>query len=129
MSARPSRTRKLLLPALALLAALAWGVALPDRLQAQPPRVWLVNYVADIHGARADARVSYEPLREYTLMGGEIRSNGIYYTFTADLVGASGFGDMVNHTHNERFRVKIDLTREGLNLTTNPFGPGTPTTY
>ena len=87
------------------------------------------NYAGDIHGAKAIANVSFEPLREYTIMSGEIRSNNFRYTFTADIVGTSGYGTIVDHTENTRFQIKIDLTRNGFNLTSNPMGPGTPTTY
>lgn len=87
------------------------------------------NYIGDINGAEAVARVTFEPLREYTIMSGEIRSNNFRYTFTADIVGTSGYGDIVDHNENTRFRIKIDLTRNGFNLTSNPLGPGTPTTY
>lgn len=87
------------------------------------------NYVGDIHGARAIARVTFEPLREYTIMAGEIRSNNFYYTFTADIVGTSGYGDIVDHNENTRFRIKIDMTQNGFDMTSNPLGPGTPTTY
>jgi hypothetical protein len=87
------------------------------------------NFVGDINGARAVAKVSFEPLREYTIMSGEIRSNNFYYTFTADIVGTSGYGDIVDHSENTRFRIKIDITQNGFNLTSNPLGPGTPTTY
>jgi hypothetical protein len=87
------------------------------------------NYIGDINGARAVAKVSFEPLREYTIMSGEIRSNDFYYTFTADIVGESGYGDIVDHNGNTRFRIKIDLTKNGFVLTSNPLGPGTPTSY
>jgi hypothetical protein len=73
--------------------------------------------------------VSFERLREYTLMAGEVRSPAGYYTFTADLVGTSGYGEMLDHGQNQRFKVKIDLTQGGFTLTSNPFGPGTPTAY
>lgn len=87
------------------------------------------NYVGNINGAEAIARVTFEPLREYTIMSGEILSNNFRYTFTADIVGTSGYGDIVDHKENTRFRIKIDLTQNGFNLTSNPLGPGTPTTY
>jgi hypothetical protein len=87
------------------------------------------NYVGDVHGAKAFASVTFEPLREYTIMAGEIRSNNFYYTFTADIVGTSGYGDIVDHNENTRFRIKIDITQNGFTLTSNPLGPGTPTTY
>jgi hypothetical protein len=87
------------------------------------------NYVGDINGAQAVANVSFEPLREYTIMAGEIRSNNFYYTFKADIVGESGYGDILDHSDNSRFRIKIDLTSDGFVLTSNPLGPGNPTTY
>jgi|GEM_PF-2876439 len=87
------------------------------------------SYVGNINGAEAVANVSFEPLREYTIMSGEIRSSNFYYTFTADIVGSSGYGDITSHNDNERFRIKIDLTQDGFILTSNPFGPGTPSSY
>jgi len=87
------------------------------------------DYVGDIDGTRAVANVSFEPLREYTVMAGEIRGSNFYYTFKADIVGESGYGDILDHSDNSRFRIKIDLTSDGFTLTSNPFGPGTPTTY
>lgn len=87
------------------------------------------NYVGDLNGSRAVANVSFEPLREYTIMAGEIRSNEAYYTFTADIVGTSGYGDILDHADGSRFRIKIDLMADGFILTSNPLGPGTPTSY
>jgi hypothetical protein len=87
------------------------------------------DYVGTINGAQAVARVSFEPLREYTIMSGEIRSNKFYYTFTSDIVGTEGYGDIVDHQQNTRFRIKIELTQNGFVLTANPLGPGNPTVY
>ena len=87
------------------------------------------NYVGDLHGSKAVANVSFEPLREYTIMSGEIRSNEAYYTFTADIVGTSGYGDILDHRDGSRFQIKIDITSDGFTLTSNPLGPGTPTSY
>jgi hypothetical protein len=116
-----------------VLTALTLGAAaitMPTTAEAGKGPVQNVTYVGDLHGARATAKVSYEPLREYTLMGGEIRSvGGSLYTFTADLVGNSGYATVVDHRDNVRFLARIDLTREGFSLTSNPFGPGMPTTY
>jgi Ca2+-binding RTX toxin-like protein len=105
----------------------------PATTPARPPGgssgVENANYVGDIGGASASASVSFEPLPEYTLMAGEVRSGGFVYTFTADLVGSAGYGDMLDHQDNARFRIHIELTQDGFTLTSNPLGPGTPTRY
>ena len=121
-------TRHTLLPAaLVVLAAAVSGCASPSG--ANGPPAGTAEYVGDLHGIQARAKVSFEPLREYTLMAGEIRSRVARYSFTADIVGTSGYGEMLDQVRNERFKVKIDLTRDGFTVTSNPFGPGTPSTY
>jgi hypothetical protein len=117
------------------LALLIFGPVLLPLLACCPPGVpssppvQTASYRGSIHGAPATASVSFEPLKESTLMSGEIRSAQYRYTFTADLFGSSGYGDMVAHADNSRFRIKIDLTTDGFQLTSNPQGPGTPSTY
>ncbi len=92
-------------------------------------QVLTANYVGDIQGAPAFATVSFEQLRDYVLMSGQIQSGQFFYTFSAELVGASGFGEMVSQVEGTRFQIKIDLTPMGFALTSNPLGPGMPTTY
>ncbi len=87
------------------------------------------NYVGNINGAEAIANVSFEDLRDYTIMAGEIRSSKFYYTFRADIVGSSGYGDVVYHNENIRFQIKIDLTPDGFILTSNPLGPNESASY
>jgi hypothetical protein len=70
----------------------------------------LASYVGDIHGARALAAVSFERLYNYVVVSGQIRSAQFLYTFRAELVGYSGFGEMVSHVEGTRFQIKIDLT-------------------
>lgn len=36
------------------------------------------SYVANLHGLQANAQVSFEPLREFTIMAREIRSSVAY---------------------------------------------------
>src|SRR5947207_12329013 len=93
------------------------------------PQTQSGNYRGSINGAEATAHVTFEPLPEHTLMAGEIRRNEYYYTFTADLVGASGYGDLLDHKDNSTIRIKIDVTADGFQLTSNPLGPGAPSTY
>lgn len=88
-----------------------------------------ITYVGTINGARATARVSFEPLPHYTIMAGDITSSQFYYTFSADIVGNSGYGDMLLHADNSRFLARFDVSGNGFTLTSNPFGPGNPTSY
>jgi hypothetical protein len=87
------------------------------------------EYSGDIHGVTARVQVSFERLRNYTLMAGEVRTNVSHYAFTADIVGSAGYGQMLDRLRNQRFQIKVELTRGGFKLTSNPFGPGTPSTY
>jgi hypothetical protein len=98
----------------------AKGVAAP---------VVTARYLGNINGARATAVVSYERLPEYTVMAGRIESGRFVYTFKADLVGAAGYGEILDHTSKTRFQIHIQLTQTGFVLTSNPLGPGTPTHY
>jgi hypothetical protein len=92
-------------------------------------QVLSATYVGNIQGAAARASVSFEQLPRYVVMAGQIQSGQFSYTFRADLVGPSGFGEIVSHGEGTRFQIRIDLTQAGFALTSNPFGPGTPTTY
>jgi len=95
----------------------------------KPVQVLTADYVGDIQGAPALATVSFEQLRDYVSMSGQIQSGQFSYTFSAELVGASGFGEIVSHAEGTRFQIRIDLTPTGFALTSNPLGPGMPTTY
>ncbi len=88
-----------------------------------------VKYVGNINGARADATITYEKVFEYVVMAGRIQSGQYIYSFKADIVGASGYGDMLDHSTQSRFRIHIQFTQDGFVLTSNPFGPGYPTRY
>ena len=107
-----------------LLAAWAAG-----QWQLSAAKQATMRFVGDINGARADAVVTFEQLRDYVLMSGEIQSKSFKYTFTADIYGDSGFGEIVSHSENTRFRIKIQYITNGFALTSNPLGPGTPSTY
>jgi len=85
------------------------------------------TYVGDLHGAQATARLVIEPLPNYTYVEGEISSDFAYYTFTAEIIGDRGWGDMLDHLTLERFRVQFDVAPNGFYLTSNPFLA--PTTY
>jgi hypothetical protein len=116
-----------------VLVAAGCGVVLGGAPQggqaADTAQVKHVKYTGNIHGAPAVALVSYEPLPNFTVMAGEVRSNGFLYTFTANLVGSSGYGNVLDHQQNTTIQVRIDVTQNGFTVTTNPFGPGTPTVY
>ena len=85
------------------------------------------TYTGEINGVQATARVTVEPLPSYTYVEGEVTSGQFYYTFTADLPGDRGWGDMVDHSDGSIFRIQIDVVGDGFYLTTNPFLA--PTTY
>lgn len=85
------------------------------------------RFCGNIGGAPAVAVVGFEQLREYAVMSGQIQSGQFVYTFKADIVGNSGFGDMVSHAENTRFWIKIDVAGNGFALTSNPLRD--PTTY
>jgi hypothetical protein len=112
--------RVAVLVSVCLIAAAAHAAAAP---------VVTARYVGNINGARATAVVSFERLPEYTVMAGRIQSGRYVYTFRADIVGAAGYGEIVSHAENTRFQIYIQLTQTGFALTSNPLGPGTPTTY
>jgi len=94
--------------------------------------------VGDVGGVQATARVTFEqlpcsgcvdPTATYLVMAGEIVSGAFYYTFTADVYGASGYGDMLDYADGSTFRIRIDLAGDGFALTTNPFEGLYTTTY
>jgi hypothetical protein len=83
----------------------------------------------------ADRRISQFPrllgrrtAREGFLFSlfGQIYSGQFVYTFNADIVGNSGFGQMLSHAEGTEFRVKI-VAGNGFALTSNPLS--TPTTH
>ncbi|TWT46295.1 hypothetical protein RAS1_27480 [Phycisphaerae bacterium RAS1] len=95
-------------------------------------------YAGDIGGVQATANVQYEQLpcsscvepgATYLATAGTVDSGVAQYSFTADIIGTSGYGDMVNLNANERFRIRIDLTSTGFLLTSNPFEGLVETTY
>ena len=88
------------------------------------------TYMGDIGGAPAIAQVSYEPLRDHALFSGEIRKGPYLYTFTSEIVGDGGYGDMLDHASGERFRIAIsNLSAGGFMLIANPFEGTGQTAY
>jgi hypothetical protein len=87
------------------------------------------RYAGDVHGARAVAEVTYERLYSYVQAAGRVQANQYVYTFLVELVGSAGYGEMVDHANNTRFKIHFRLTNDGFVLTANPFGPGTPSSY
>src|SRR5262245_36944511 len=88
------------------------------------------TYMGDIGGAPAIAQVSYEPLRDHALFSGEIRKGPYVYTFTSEIVGDGGYGDMLNQASGERFRIAIlNLSAGGFMLIANPFEGTGQTAY
>ena len=85
------------------------------------------TFSGDIGGVQATAVLTFEEFRDYTLWSGQINSGPYVYTFTADVIGDRGWGDMVDHFDNSRFRIQIDVLPDGFLLTSNPFLQ--PTTY
>jgi hypothetical protein len=117
---------------IASLALLILAVGVPiGGGQRVASAVLTYRYMGNIHGAQAIAQISFEPLRDFTVMAGRIQSGPYVYTFRADIVGRSGYGDMLDHYTQSRFRIRIDLDQSASTfaLTSNPFGPGRPTTY
>lgn len=80
------------------------------------------QFVSDFNEVPAIATVSYEELPEYAVFSGRIESNGYVYSFTSDIVGQGGYGDLLDQTDNETMRIQVELYRDGFNLTINPFG-------
>jgi hypothetical protein len=104
------------------------------------------TYIGDLGGLPATVRLTAETLPvvetvsgssstsigavgEYLLVGGEISSQTAYYTFTAEFYGPRGFGDVLDHGTNQRFRAQFDLTENGFIFTANPFEGGGTTSY
>jgi hypothetical protein len=91
--------------------------------------VLTLKYVGDLNGLRADAVVSFEALPDYVLAAGRIQSSAASYTFGADLYGDTGYGTIVDLGNGTRWQIKFQVYRDGFALTSNPFGPGRPSTY
>lgn len=89
----------------------------------------------DINGAEATATVEVSTLTQvmgeaagtiysgttYVVFAGEIHSGPYGYVFSADIYGASGFGDMVSYADGSRFRIRVDLYPDGFLLATGVF--------
>jgi hypothetical protein len=103
------------------------GGGAPQAIWCAPDANGVFNLVGDLGGLQANARVSIELLPEYAVMAGDIQSANAYYTFTSDIVGTSGYGDMTDGYTGERFRVHFELYAEGFILTSNPLQ--SPTNY
>lgn len=110
---------------LALSTALAFACA----ITAVAASVVTLRFVGDLQGVRADAVVAFEPLPDYVRAAGLIQSKSAKYSFTADLYGDSGFGTILDLGAGTRWQIKIQLFKKGFALISNPFGPGSPTTY
>ena len=73
----------------------------------------------------ATAGIWVETVGQYLLLAGEVVNPYARYMFQAELSnGVWGYGDMVDLTSGERFRIRLDLTPEGFVLSTNPFEGG-----
>ena len=55
-----------------------------------------------------------------TRTAGEIRGQNVYYTY----VGQGEFADIVDHTTNQRFRIRFELAPGGVFIVANPFESG-----
>src|SRR5215510_11125381 len=88
-----------------------------------------VNFVGNLHGIEVVATMGFEQLYNYVLMVGQIRSSRTAYMLHVDLVDTSGFGEAVCLADGQRIPIRIDMMPAGFALTSNPFGPGMPTTY
>lgn len=97
--------------------------------RAQAASVLTVRYAGDVNGAKAYATVTYERVYDYVVMAGRVQGGQYVYTFKAEIVGTAGYGDMLDHSTQSRFRIHIQHTNDGFVLTANPFGPGTPSKY
>jgi len=95
-------------------------------------------FYGEINGLAATAQVEMELLRQvntledprnwtlyggdaYVLFSGAIRSGPYAYVFTADVYGASGFGELVSNADGSTIRIRIDLFRGGFAIATNVF--------
>jgi hypothetical protein len=96
-----------------------------------PPAGGATTYTSVINGLPVTAIATLEPLVTFTVMAGQIQSgNVVLYTFTADLVGSSGFGTLLETATGLRSSIFIDLTATGFVLTNNVLpDPGPPTSY
>ena len=85
------------------------------------------RFVSSFNGAEAVATVGYDRGYNNDVMSGTIQSGGYTYTFSADIVGTSGYGELVDYASYDRMTVHLDLYSNGFYLTINPFGH--PATY
>ncbi len=58
---------------------------------------------------------------EYLVFAGEIRTGVDTYIFSADVTGASGFGEIVSYVEGWTARIRIDLLADGFVLGMNAF--------
>lgn len=91
--------------------------------------VLTLKYVGELNGLRAGAVVSFEALPDYVLVAGRIQSAAASYAFGCDLYGDTGYGTIVDLGNGTRWQIKVQVFRDGFALTSNPFGPGRPSTY
>ena len=108
---------------------LSTTLVLAGAVTAGAANVVTLRFVGDLQGVRADAVVTFEPLPDYVLAAGLIQSKSAKYSFTADLVGDTGFGTILDLGAGNRWQIKIQVFNKGFALISNPFGPGSPTTY
>jgi hypothetical protein len=108
---------------------LSTTLVLAGAITAVAANVVTLRFVGDLQGIRADAVVAFEPLPDYVRAAGLIQSKSAKYSFTADVVGDSGFGTILDLGAGNRWQIKIQLFNKGFALISNPFGPGSPTTY
>jgi len=87
------------------------------------------TYAADVNGAQAIARVTYEVLIERTVIAGDITSATARYIFNGDLYGDRGWVDVVTEGSNERFRAQIDVIPQGFVFTANAYEGAGSTAY
>jgi uncharacterized protein (DUF433 family) len=112
-----------------IVSAIAGLAAVLTPSAAVARSVQTARYIGKINGARADAVLSFEQMREYKLVSGQIKSGRFTYGFTSDVYGESGFGTMTDHSAGTRFQIKVVFSQGGFRLISNPLGPGTPSTY
>jgi hypothetical protein len=83
------------------------------------------SYVTELNGLPAVATLTFEPLVTHTRVDGIIESSTARYVLGADVVGESGYGDMVDVGLNERMRIHLAFSTDGFRLTVNPLGGAT----
>lgn len=88
------------------------------------------QFVGDLQGMQAVAVVEFEQLYSYVVMEGEVKSRTGRYTFSADIYGDGGYGEMVDRMTGDSFRVQIqNLSPAGFALVVNPYEGLHPTRY